>query len=234
MMEQSLTRYERLDMYLDQLASLERSRRQKQWFLSAIIALTFIGISSTFFITPRPVAQQLTTFTPELRRFLADSLNPEKVQHLFVEEASALVILHADPLLGIDTVASLDEYYQLLNEITLSQVDQPEPVDPAYLPTFALQIEGEKMVNQPLTYTIEGFDPSYELILDFGNGIERTAKNATTTYAYPLPGHFDMHLVLNTPDTTMIIQTLKYQILPNDKPVAQNGRDGEGSVAQSR
>lgn len=231
-MENSLTRYERLDMYLDQLETLQRRRRQKQWFAVSLLVIILSGTSAAFFFFPKPVAQQVATFTPEFRRFLSDSLSPERVQNLFVEEGSPIVVLTSTPINSVDTVASLDEYYQYLNEINLLKVEEPDPVDPAYLPTFVVEVEGEKIVNQPLTYIIDGFDPSYDLILDFGNGIERTAKSATMTYTYPLPGHFDMHLVLNTADTTMIMQTIKYQILPQEEGVVNTDEGLQPSVAQ--
>ncbi|MEL6133236.1 MAG: hypothetical protein AAFR59_07720 [Bacteroidota bacterium] len=248
-MEHPGSRYERLDNYLAQMEAYEKAKKVRRW-LGIVLVLT-LGIAAGIYYfsddTPAPIN------TKPLRRFAANSLTPERVNQLFVDSPSPLVLIH--PVLGTDTITSVLDYYEFLNRLDLMSIDyveegediqtaeiipqaeevstqtEPASADTDIVPEFQVVLKGEKRVGKALAYTIENYDPAYELTLDFGNGIKRKVRRETTEYVYPLPGHFDMHLMLSQGDSTQILHTLKYQIFPKEN-VAESETAGETGNSQ--
>lgn len=236
--ENSLSPYDRLDNYLEKLEAQEKTKRQR---LIAILGMVLIVALSggylaynSLFVSPEVVVEE----TIALRRYAAEELNPELVQKLFVSDPNSIVVIH--PVTGVDTIHSMDDYYQFLNRLTILDMDTEGPsaqpasvtqeeevkedeVTPEEKPRFSVKVEGDKKVGERLVYTIENFDPAYELRLDFGNGIVRKPNGKTYTYQYPLPGHFDFHLKLMVDGEEEIIQTIKYQIFPKEEVQADQG-----------
>lgn len=227
--ENSLSPYDRLDNYLEKLEAQEKTRRQR---LIAILSFSFLILLSggyfayrSFFVSPEVVEEN----NIRLRRYAAEELNPEMVQKLFVSDPNSIVIIH--PVTGVDTVHSMDDYYQFLNRLTILDMDTEQPaIQPASeneelsteedlpeeKPEFQVSVEGEKRVGEQLVFTIKNYDPKFELLLDFGNGIVRKPSGERYVYKYPLPGHFDFHLKLVKEGEEEILQTIKYQIFPKD------------------
>ncbi|MCI4669918.1 MAG: hypothetical protein MRZ79_17410 [Bacteroidia bacterium] len=230
-MENSLSPYDRLDSYLEKLEAQEKVKRQR---LFLILAIVFAVVASggffayTSYFSEPEIAEENEI---RLRRYAAEELNPELVQKLFVKDPNSIVVIH--PVTGVDTIESMDDYYQFLNRLTMLEMDtEVEPAStelkeevtlPEEDPEFLVKVEGEKKVGAKLIYTIENFDPSFELLLDFGNGIIRKPSSPRYTYKYPLPGHFDFHLKLVKDGEEEIIQTIKYQIFPKEEQQADQG-----------
>ncbi|MEL6629325.1 MAG: hypothetical protein AAFQ83_05645 [Bacteroidota bacterium] len=247
-MEHPGSRYDRLDSYLAQMEAYEKAKRVRRWL--GVVLVLVLGVAAGIYFysddTPAPIN------TKPLRRFAANSLTPERVNQLFVDSPSPLVLIH--PVLGTDTITSVLDYYEFLNRLDLMSIDyvaeedvSVQPVveaDPAaeseseeealsasVLPDFQVVLKGEKRVGKSLAYTIENYDPTFQLVLDFGNGIKRKVRRETTEYVYPLPGHFDMHLVLERGDSTEILHTLKYQIFPKEKVAGSETTNGPSTTA---
>jgi len=234
-MDKPLSPYDRLDVYLARMEEEEKARKKRMMVLLSVIGILLLG--GGFFTYRYLYAQPASDeeMMAKLRRYAAEELNPEKVQQLFVQNPEPLVLIH--PVTGVDTVNSMDDYYQFLNRLDLLDMEtdveetearanlEEEQVEEKEnkLPEFKVDVEGEKRVGEGLSYNIENFDPEYELILDFGNGITKRPRSATYTYTYPLPGHFDFHLKIVKDGEEKILQTIKYQIFPKEEQQAEEG-----------
>ncbi|MEO1416023.1 MAG: hypothetical protein AAFW00_12110 [Bacteroidota bacterium] len=245
-MEHPGSRYDRLDSYLAQMEAYEKAKRVRRWL--GVVLVLVLGVAAGIYFysddTPAPIN------TKPLRRFAANSLTPERVNQLFVDSPSPLVLIH--PVLGTDTITSVLDYYEFLNRLDLMSIDyvaeddtspqtvidadsemkpEEEVQSTSTIPDFQVVLKGEKRVGKSLAYTIENYDPTFQLVLDFGNGIKRKVRRETTEYVYPLPGHFDMHLVLERGDSTKILHTLKYQIFPKENVAGSETISGTSTTA---
>jgi hypothetical protein len=240
-MQQSLSPYDRLDSYLEQLEAQEKSKRQRR-LIGSIVLVIGLSVGGFFLYQSSQSSQQesIAEYT-SLRRYAAEDLSPERVQALFVNDPTPIVIIH--PVTGIDTISSMDDYYGFLNRLDLidiesesftsgEELEEPDDLkETISIPEFSVKVDGEKKVGEELTYVVENFDKDFELLLDFGNGITRKLRRAENTYTYPLPGHFDMHLKMVKGDSVKILQTIKYQIFP--KEVAAGPQNPTGKLEES-
>ncbi|MEO0898231.1 MAG: hypothetical protein AAFY71_17600 [Bacteroidota bacterium] len=255
-MQDSSNPYDRLDGYLERLEAKERKRRRTYLILVSCMITAVASTGLWFYLTYLSEPMDVNNEQITLRRFATKDLNPEKIQHIFAVDPNPLILI--DPITGIDTIFSVDEYYQFLirqeqitsiegapstdndplitettNTTVTEEVISENPATEA-LPEFKVNVEGEKMVGKALTYSIENYSPDFPLILDFGNGITRKVRKAVNTYTYPLPGHFDMHLkmIKDGADDDEILQTIKYQIHPREE-ATNSTRNGSQTVNNS-
>ncbi|GAB4424323.1 MAG: hypothetical protein OHK0039_41420 [Bacteroidia bacterium] len=199
-MDQGVNPYEKLDSYVRDVETKERQRRTRTLvFLAGLLALSAAGLIYMR-QRPEPPARPVV-----LARYSWDSLDVAKVSQILAD-SQPFIAYH--PVIGWDTVHTLDEFIDL--EGLLAETLAPPAPQP--VPTFTVSVEGESIVGEELIYAIEPYDSSYIFVLDFGNGILRDNAGPVETYRYPLPGHFDMHLMLVTDDSAQIVQTLKYEI----------------------
>ena len=196
--------YDRLDAYLQELEAHERRRRRNRWWAVALGTILFGLVGGLGYLGVTQA--QRPTPKVDLRRFALDTLPPAMAVKVFSENPAPLVVYH--PEIGWDTLDSLAAYHALRNRL----MPPPPDTTPAPRPQFAITVEGDFVVNEPLHYVISPFDPGYTFVLDFGNGVERIASSAEIDYRYPLPGHFEMHLLLQQGDSLEVLHTLMYEI----------------------
>jgi hypothetical protein len=203
-MKRSNNPVEKISEQVARLEARERMNRRRRWLLVGFsICLLALGGASMV----RPAQRH-----PKPRRLVAaDTLTTQRVAFLFQESRAPLVVYHRH--LQDDTVQINNLYeYQLYSEDIAARTT-PQPPEPMAMPSFSVSVRGDRKVGEWLTYEVAPFDTAHRLILDFGNGITRPVRQAKTTYRYPLPGHFDMHLRLVEGDSTIVLQTLQYEIL---------------------
>lgn len=204
-MKRSNNPVEKISEQVARLEARERTNRRRRWLLVGF-SICFLALGGASMVRP---AQR----HPKPRRLVAaDTLTTRRVAFLFQESRAPLVVYHRQ--LQDDTVQINNLYeYQLYSEDLAARV-KPQIPEPEVMPGFSVSVKGDRKVGKWLTYEVTPFDTSYQLILDFGNGITRPVRQAETTYRYPLPGHFDMHLRLVEGDSTIILQTLQYEVMP--------------------
>lgn len=175
-----------LDAYLESLEKKEKADKRKKLLMGGMI-LAILGVGFVVF-----------------QRNVLQSEDPPKVytQH---EEVHVPAMTVSDPnkTMGTEEETNSDFEFEMVEEEDKSLL----------LPVMTVKIKGDKKVGQELVYSIENHDSNYSLSLDFGNGIRRKARK-TNRYTYPLPGYFDMRLLLQEGDSFRVLHTLNYQILP--------------------
>ncbi|MEM7368065.1 MAG: TonB family protein [Bacteroidota bacterium] len=181
---------ENLDAYLETLEKKERADKRKKLLMGGMI-LAFLGIGFVVF--------QRTILQPE-------EVNPPYAHQ---EEISVPAVPVSD--LNEESESAL----AASSEFDFEMVEEEDDL-PALLPVMTVKIQGTKKVGQELIYTIDNHNSDHQLSLDFGNGIRRKARK-TNRYTYPLPGYFDMRLLIQDADTFRVLHTLNYQILPAEE-----------------
>ena len=210
----------KVEVYLEKLEAKERKQRIKRIFMMLPLVL-ITGIMALWAIKP-----QAPSPGPELesvvmtRTYHADELTPNKVNDIFEVDNAEFVIDH--PLLGLDTIRSPREYNQLIKLVSQAEKDRKD-IDnlrvsdsiriaaEGTLDVFAVEVVGNRVVDNTLIFSIANFDPEVKYMLDFGNGIRRSVDRKTT-YAYPLPGNFVMQLYASSPQKGASVYTKKYEI----------------------
>ncbi|RMG54923.1 MAG: hypothetical protein D6722_28455 [Bacteroidetes bacterium] len=198
--------YDRLDAYLVELEAHERRRRrQRGWLmLAGGLLIVLAGGLGYGWASQAPVVAPRT----DLRRFAMDTLRPAQAMAAFAERLDPILVSSPDG--SWDTLADMEAYYALFQAL------QPEPpATPVPGPTarLSLAVQGDFLVKEPLKFEISPWDSIHQLVLDFGNGVRRVATGPAVTYAYPLPGHFEMHLLQqHHPDSLEILHTLMYEV----------------------
>lgn len=219
-MEQANTPSNQFEEYLGKIEAREKIQRRKtklKWFL----LLAFMGSGFVLY-------QQSTSPVKKdsLRRFSITDLDPDLVNGIFAQSQEPIIVYH--PEIGNDTVASINDYYQILNLIDLIEMGRKAytdiekkgsdstQVEP--LKTFIVDVAGERQVKRKLTFTIEDYNPELEYELNFGNGVVKPIKDRTV-YSYPLPGHFDLTLKAVSKDGRTSEYVKKYEIVSGDGSV---------------
>ena len=194
---------EQLDTYLERLERRERAQRRKK-LLSVGLILACMGAGF--------IAFRQTNETPQ----------NSALQSISVQDEIAV------PAVAITELAREEQTSGNPESVDPLQNTAQAPTSEAHLsrlPAMTIVLDGTKKVGEEIVYTIENFNPAYQLSLDFGNGIRRKARQINT-YTYPLPGYFDMSLLLHVGDSVRILHTLNYRILPSDETMdaPANGR----------
>lgn len=162
-------------------------RRRRLWW-SSVLLLLVCGTGSHWWPQETEAG---------LRPFKYRTSGAEELKYLLKNQETALLVSH--PQLGQDTVRSLQDYQRFGQRIarywdSLEQ-QRAEVLDVAPpLPVFSLRIEGRLQAQRSIRYTIEDYDPTVQYVLDLGNGQTRDIQQSTT-YRYPLPGHFELRLL---------------------------------------
>ncbi|MEZ4776682.1 MAG: PKD domain-containing protein [Bacteroidia bacterium] len=219
-MEQANTPSNQFEEYLGKIEAREKVRRRKtklKWFL----LLAFMGSGFVLYQQSGSLEKK-----ESLRRFSVTDLDPDLVNGIFAQNEEPIIVYH--PEIGNDTVASVNEYYQILNLIDLIEMGRKAYTDmekrssdssqTAPLQTFVVDVAGERQIKRKLTFTVEDYNPEFEYELDFGNGVVKPIKDRTV-YAYPLPGHFDLTLKATSKDGRSSTYVKKYEIISGDGSV---------------
>ncbi|MCB0847118.1 MAG: PKD domain-containing protein, partial [Bacteroidetes bacterium] len=218
----------RIDDYLLQLEKQEKTKRRRKGMLIILLG----GIIATGFV----VAKFLLSDS-SLPMYAFDDLDTDFLVQL--QENDQLPILVNHPGLGIDTIASIADYTELLNlsySITSNQslkvadsspIEQDsEDTDNPELPLFALDIEGKREKDQKLRFIVENYEEEVDYQIDFGNGY-RTSMGESVNYSYPRPGKYQVKLISTKGGQTSIytkridiqstdIQTIAKEIKPTN------------------
>jgi len=201
---------EQLSQQLAMMEARERAKKRQLWtgvgLLVVVMVIAGVGFGSTF----------LTPSDSSYTRLNLDTLKSEHLSTLAISAESPLVLIReGSPIDTLTDAMALSDYLPALAHETVSTVPLDAATE-ATPPNSRVEVEGDKKVGTTLTYTIAPYDSAAQLFLDFGNGIVRPIQSSQMVYRYPLPGHFEMHLLWEhaDSDSATILQTLKYQIFP--------------------
>ncbi|WNJ16892.1 hypothetical protein [Pontibacter sp. G13] len=201
-----------IDSYLEKLEAQEKKSRRNRFLLLTTLAVAALGGAGMYTTQgwkkiafpepPKPI--QVMHF---------DSVQPDYVPQMLAGDPRGFVVTH-ELVEMPDTIKTQQAFFDFQNKIDMVKISMEEFAEAQSdtIPAFKVKVSGKKQVRSTLTYTIENYQPEFDLTLDFGNGVIRKPSGESYSYRYPKPGHFDMHLILNHGDSTEIIETLKYEI----------------------
>lgn len=209
---------DKFEEYLRELEAKEKAKKRKRIFY--IIPPLIVGaILLTQYLSPsKPSSQPREKL---LQVYQASDLSTGKVREIFEVDNAEIVVEH--PIFGTDTIHSAAEYEEIVSftrqaekdkiavNTSQSDADSIRVAAKGTLEIFLVDVEGEREVGSPLTFTVEKYDPEVTYFLDFGNGITRKIEEQTT-YTYPLKGHFVMQLIARQAGKGASIYTKKYEI----------------------
>ena len=215
----------KLDDYLNRIEAHEKAeRKKKSVYLLLLVGLLAVGFTVFKFVD----------FGPSLRTFAVNDLDQDKIQTLFSEDESAIVVTHPD--IGTDTIRSLDDYVDILNlldlieqnrNIALSVSDDESDVeseeDQNKLSPYMVDIAGDRRAGQSLVFNIENYDPSETYMLDYGNGYRRRV-NEQSTYTYRYQGRFRIQLLATDGENGSSVYTKRIEIAsaPSTSQIAES------------
>jgi TonB family protein len=241
----------KFDQYLQEIHTRERVKRRRRLVkVSLILAVLVVG-----FILVQQYTQQAED--EAWRTFTHADLTEEKVNTLFLEDTTGIVVSHH--LLGWDTIRSIDDYKRFEELVDLIEITEEEILDPdfvdnessarfvseeleetsskeeghiqytndAKLKPYKLDINGGKVIGEKLDFAIINYDPSVKYTLDLGNGITKRMYR-TESYAYPTKGSYTLRLIAQSKDRGSSIYSQKIYIQnPVSQQIASREKPGD-------